>query len=55
MTQLEFSFYCLDDLPVPLPLFFLKGGMSGLRISPGTTFVGEDFDTLCEDLFLASF
>ena len=54
--QLEFSFfYCLDDLPVPLPMFFLKGGMSGLRISPGITFALEDFDTLCDDLFMESF
>ena len=52
MTQLEFLFFnFLDDLPVPLPLFFLKGVKSGLRISPGFTFAGEDFDTLCEDLF----
>ena len=50
-----FSFYFLDDLPVPLLLFFLKWGMSRLRISPGITFAGEDFDTFCEDLFMASF
>ena len=50
-----FIFYYLDDLPVPLPLFFLKGEMSGLRISSGITFTGEDFDTFCEDLFLADF
>ena len=38
--------YFLDDLPLPLPLPFLKGGMSGQRICSGIKFAGEDFDTL---------
>ena len=52
MMQPEFYFLDdLDDLPLPLPFPFLRGGgMSWQRISPGITFAGEDFNTLSEVL-----
>ena len=40
------SLYFLDDFPCPLPFDFLKGGISGDKISPCITLAGDDLDTL---------